>query len=208
MLCLLRWHNALWLNYTPAGGSGSKGARCLKPKPRVCLSLAKKKQNLLFTAEPKWPGGLVGPSGGSSGGCVFFFFTLSLTQAHARTPTHVCGGSHSRTSGHVHGRLQEFCVYSGNKKWARNVNSGLSDCRRTVAVIDFYKHPLQTSVWAERATAGHTHSSRGQRERGTEKKKKQCRENRARQHHLRAISWLIVTFASVAINDTNVCTRF
>lgn len=184
MLCLLRWHNALWLNYTPAGGSGSKGARCLKPKPRVCLSLAKKKQNLLFTAEPKWPGGLVGPSGGSSGGCVFFFFTLSLTQAHARTPTHVCGGSHSRTSGHVHGRLQEFCVYSGNKKWARNVNSGLSDCRRTVAVIDFYKHPLQTSVWAERATAGHTHSSRGQRERGTAKKK-----NSAEKTELGNITW-------------------
>lgn len=114
----------------------------------------------------------------------FFFFTLSLTQAHARTPTHVCGGSHSRTSGHVHGRLQEFCVYSGNKKWARNVNSGLSDCRRTVAVIDFYKHPLQTSVWAERATAGHTHSSRGQRERGTGKKK-----NSAEKTELGNITW-------------------
>lgn len=169
-------------------GRRQRVKRCTLPQAKAesLFEFGKKnqKKNLLFTAEPKWPGGLVGPSGGSSGGCVFFFFTLSLTQAHARTPTHVCGGSHSRTSGHVHGRLQEFCVYSGNKKWARNVNSGLSDCRRTVAVIDFYKHPLQTSVWAERATAGHTHSSRGQRERGTGKKK-----NSAEKTELGNITW-------------------
>lgn len=184
MLCLLRWHNALWLNYTPAGGSGSKGARCLKPKPRVCLSLAKKNKKSAVYRRAKMARRTSGTEQRQFGRLRFFFFTLSLTQAHARTPTHVCGGSHSRTSGHVHGRLQEFCIYSGNKKWARNVNSGLSDCRRTVAVIDFYKHPLQTSVWAERATAGHTHSSRGQRERGTGKKK-----NSAEKTELGNITW-------------------
>lgn len=31
-------------------------------------------------------------------------------------------------------------VYSSNKKRDRNINNGLTDCRRTVVVMNFYKH--------------------------------------------------------------------
>ncbi len=80
------------------------------------------------------------------GGCCF----TSPWHRHSRTPTSICGGSHSCMSRHVHSRRQGLCVYSGNKKWARNVNIGLSDCRRTVAVIDFYKHPFRRAPESQR----------------------------------------------------------
>lgn len=131
-------------------------------------------------------------------------FSLSLTQAHAHahTPTCVCRGSNSCTSRHVHNRLEEFCVYSQNKKWARYVNIGLSDCRRTVAVIDFYKHPFrQTSELQEPPLddVQHWHSSgrtdRLREKTGNRESVSTC-ENEARPHLLKSISWLIEIFFS------------
>lgn len=118
------------------GGRTQRVKRCLLPQAKAESLFGK---NLLSVAEPKWPEGLLGPSGGSPGVAVFpLLDTGTRTHAHSRLrrlkPVHIR---------HVHNRPEEFCVYSKNKKWARYVNIGLSDCRRTVAVMDFYKHPFR-----------------------------------------------------------------
>lgn len=70
-------------------------------------------KNQLFTAEPEWPGGLLRPNGGGGGGPEVAVFSplLDTRATHARPRPRM-----SAERGHVHSRLEESCVYSGNKK--------------------------------------------------------------------------------------------
>lgn len=78
-----------------------------------------------------------------SRGCCFLSPWHRRAHTLPRTSAEAHAHARARARMHVHNRLEEFCVYSENKKWVRNVNIGLSDCRRTLAVIDFYKHPFR-----------------------------------------------------------------
>ena len=110
---LLRWCGALHLST----GAGGRGSEVLDASECVWRNLC--------TAEFKCPGGR---QRRLRGGCFPSLWHELCMFTHARL---------WRLTLSCTNRLQEFCVYSENKKWARSVNIGRSDCRRTVAAMDF-----------------------------------------------------------------------